>query len=120
MPAAPNAHAEKVNKIATERRYSCEELLAQRGGVLGPLAGVGLGGGSFTALSWLRALSLSLSCTGCALSRCCVGVCERPFGQQAGVEAHLAAVAAAAAVTTKTEKLKNPNQSTENAYVVQK
>lgn len=65
MPAAPNAHAEKVNKIATERRYPCEELLAQRGGVLGPLAGVGLGGGSFTALSRLRALLLSLSPSPC-------------------------------------------------------
>lgn len=74
MPAAPNAHAEKVNKIATERRYSCEELLAQRGGV----PGVGLGGGSFTALSRLRALTLSLSPPVvhwlCALSLLCGSV----------------------------------------------
>lgn len=71
-PAAPNAHAEKVNKIATERRYP------QPGtGQVWWCHGVGRNGdgGGFTVLSRACTLSLSPACTGCALSHCCVGVC---------------------------------------------
>lgn len=102
-PAAPNAHVEKVNKIATERRYPqpgtgqvwwCHEV------------GRNGDGGGFTVLSRARSLSLSRVHWLRSLSLLCGSVCVFVSGSFW--------------TTGKVEKLKNPNQSTENAYVVQK
>lgn len=104
-PAAPNAHAEKVNKIATERRGYRPGT-----GQVWWCHGVGRNGdgGGFTVLSRARTLSLSLSRALAALSLTAVWECVCVFAS------------ASFWTTGKVEKLKNPNQSTENAYVVQK
>lgn len=76
MPAAPNAHIEKVNKIATERRYpqpgTSQVWWCHKVGRNGD-------GGGFTVLSRARSLSLSRALAALSLTVVweCVCVCER-------------------------------------------